>query len=188
MVRVIIPYRNVKITNSEKAGEYLKGIGVIYERWGTRVIDPENSGSDQILESYKEEIEQLKKEGGYTTADVIDINEKTPGLEAMLEKFRAEHTHNEDEVRFTISGRGIFHIHPEGGDVVAIEVEEGDLIRVPRGTKHWFDLCEDRHIRAIRLFQDISGWTPYYTNSGKDRNYEPICLGPSYIKPGNVRK
>ncbi len=56
MVRVIIPDRNVKITNSEKAGEYLKGIGVIYERWGTRVIDPENSGSDQILESYKEDI------------------------------------------------------------------------------------------------------------------------------------
>ena len=37
----------------------------------------------------------------------------------------------------------------------AIEVEAGDLIRVPKGTHHWFDLCADRRIRAIRLFQEI---------------------------------
>ena len=52
----------------------------------------------------------------------------------------------------------------------AIEVEAGDLIRVPRGTQHWFDLCGDRRIRAIRLFQDQSGWTPHYTQSGVDRS------------------
>src|SRR5207249_5009677 len=57
----------------------------------------------------------------------------------------------------------------------------GDLIRVPRGTWHWFDLCADRRIRAIRLFQDPVGWTPHYTDSGVDRNYQPLCLGPSYF-------
>ncbi len=80
-------------------------------------------------------------------------------------------------------GRGLFHIHPrdEAGPVIAIEVEGGDLIRVPRGTWHWFDLCGDRDIRAIRLFQDKAGWTPHYTNSGTDKGYQPLCLGPSYI-------
>src|SRR5207244_4333895 len=63
----------------------------------------------------------------------------------------------------------------------AIEVEAGELIRVPRGTWHWFDLCADRRIRAIRLFQDPVGWTPHYTDSGVDRNYQPLCLGPSYF-------
>jgi 1,2-dihydroxy-3-keto-5-methylthiopentene dioxygenase len=46
---------------------------------------------------------------------------------------------------------------------VAIEVEPGDMIRVPDGTRHWFTLREDRRIRAIRLFQDPAGWTPHYT-------------------------
>jgi len=41
-------------------------------------------------------------------------------------------------------------------------VEAGDLIRVPRGTHHWFDLCGDKRIRAVRLFQDQSGWMPHY--------------------------
>ena len=72
----------------------------------------------------------------------------------MLAKFNREHWHDEDEVRFIIEGRGIFHIHSSEGGVTAIEVEAGDLIRVPRGTHHWFNLCSDRRIRAIRLFQD----------------------------------
>ena len=67
--------------------------------------------------------------------------------------------------------------------MVAIEVEAGDLIRVPKGTWHWFDLCTDRTIRAIRLFQDPAGWTPIYTDSSTDKNYQPVCLGSAYI-PG----
>jgi 1,2-dihydroxy-3-keto-5-methylthiopentene dioxygenase len=112
---------------------------------------------------------------------VINVSPATPNLETMLAKFNREHWHDEDEVRFMIHGRGLFHIHPRTGPLTAIEVEAGDLIRVPRGTWHWFDLCGDRRIRAIRLFQDTSGWTPHYTDSGVDRNYEPVCLGPSYL-------
>jgi 1,2-dihydroxy-3-keto-5-methylthiopentene dioxygenase len=62
------------------------------------------------------------------------------------------------------------------------------LIRVPRGTLHWFDLCGDRRIRAIRLFQNISGWTPHYSGSGVDRKYEPVCWGPRYIPSQAAQK
>ncbi|HWC16371.1 MAG TPA: cupin domain-containing protein, partial [Terriglobales bacterium] len=117
----------------------------------------------------------------YVTADVIDVSPVTPGLEAMLNKFSSEHWHDEDEVRFIIEGRGLFHLRPQQGPVVSITVEAGDLIRVPRGTRHWFDLCRERRIRAIRLFQDPSGWTPHYTQSGADKNYQAVCFGPSYL-------
>jgi 1,2-dihydroxy-3-keto-5-methylthiopentene dioxygenase len=105
----------------------------------------------------------------------------TPGLDDMLAKFNIEHYHNEDEIRYIVDGRGVFHVNPQSAPVVAIEVEPGDLIRAPRGTLHWFDLCGDRRIRAIRLFRDVSGWTPHYTHSEIDRKYEPVCWGPSYI-------
>ncbi len=35
-----------------------------------------------------------------------------------------------------LAGRGVFHIHPGNGLIVAIEVGPGDLIRVPRGAAH----------------------------------------------------
>jgi len=86
-------------------------------------------------------------------------------------------------VRFTVRGSGVFHIHPKNGPVFAIQVESGDLINVPCGTQHWFDLCNDRTIRCIRLFQDTSGWAPHYVESGVHERYAPVCLGPSYVKP-----
>jgi len=113
------------------------------------------------LRAYEGQVSELKRRGGYVTADVIDVKPDTPGLDTMLAKFNIEHRHDEDEVRYIIAGRGLFHIHPASGPVIAIEVEAGDLIRVPRGTLHWFDLCGDRRIRAIRLFQDATGWTPH---------------------------
>lgn len=188
MAVVRIPDEQRALVGFEEVRDYLAGIGIDYERWNTNAPLPPDATAEQILDAYSDEIDRLKKTGGYTTADVIDIHPGTPGLETMLAKFNIEHWHDEDEVRYIIAGRGLFHIHPQGTPVVAIEVGEGDLIRVPRGTRHWFDLCGDRRIRAIRLFQDTSGWTPHYTKSGVDRNYDPVCLGPAYIQPGSVTK
>jgi 1,2-dihydroxy-3-keto-5-methylthiopentene dioxygenase len=119
------------------------------------------------------------------TADVIDVRPETPNLDTMLAKFAKEHTHTEDEVRFILQGRGVFHIHGTAADgtdtVFAIEVGAGDLISVPKDTRHWFDLCNDRRIRAIRLFQDMTGWTPHYVEGGVHEGYEPICLGPAWV-------
>jgi len=119
------------------------------------------------------------------TADVIDVRPETPNLDAMLAKFSKEHTHSEDEVRFILQGRGVFHIHAPAADgtdtVFAIEVGAGDLISVPVDTCHWFDLCDDRRIRAIRLFQDMSGWTPHYVEGGVHAAYAPLCLGPAWV-------
>jgi 1,2-dihydroxy-3-keto-5-methylthiopentene dioxygenase len=176
-----IPDENKTLREEGEIRDYLAGIGIDYERWEMTDRAGADASSDEILSAYAPEIERLKAGGRYVTADVIDVKPDTAGLDAMLAKFSVEHTHDEDEVRFIVEGRGLFHIHPASSPVVALEVEAGDLIRVPRGTLHWFDLCGERRIRAIRLFQDTTGWTPKYTNSGIDRGYEPVCWGPRYI-------
>jgi 1,2-dihydroxy-3-keto-5-methylthiopentene dioxygenase len=177
-----IPGDNVVLTGAAPIKERLASIGVDYEIWEPEHVLPENSKAEDVIAAYACDIERMKHRGGYVTADVIDVHPQTAGLEAMLARFNREHWHDEDEVRFILAGRGVFHIHPRGGPVVSIEVEPGDLLRVPRGTHHWFDLCADRRIRAIRLFQDTSGWTPHYTESGADQGYQPLCLGPSYVR------
>jgi len=55
--------------------------------------------------------EELKRRGGYGTADVIDVSPETSNLEVMLAKFNRVHGHDEDEVRFIIHGLGLFHPH-----------------------------------------------------------------------------
>ena len=182
MASVNIPDENRALVDRNEIRRYLAAIDIDYQRWEPSQPVAEDASEEEILDAYSLEIEKLEASGGYVTADVIDVNPSTPGLDVMLAKFNREHWHDEDEVRFVIRGRGLFHIRPKSGPVVAIEVEAGDLLRVPRGTWHWFDLCTERQIRCIRLFQDPSGWTPNYTESGVDRDFEPGCLGRS-LKP-----
>ena len=177
MAVVTIVNENRRIDEVESIRSTLKLYDIDYERWTPAHEVSSEASAEEVLSAYSSEINKLKSQGGYVTADVIDVSPDTPGLDAMLAKFDREHWHDEDEVRFIIAGRGLFHIHPKGSPVLAIEVTAGDLIRVPRGTLHWFDLCSDRQIRAIRLFQDASGWTPHYTDSGVDAKFQPVCFG-----------
>ena len=186
MALLRVPDEDRTLTEAADVRGFLAEYGIEYERAGTAEGLSSTSTSDEILAAWAPKIDALKARGGYVVADVIDVKPETPNLDAMLKRFASEHWHDEDEVRLIVEGRGLFHIHPPGKPVFALEVEAGDLIRVPRGTHHWFDLCGDRRIRAIRLFQDQSGWTPHYTESGEDAKFQPLCFGPAYIPPARV--
>jgi 1,2-dihydroxy-3-keto-5-methylthiopentene dioxygenase len=183
MATITIPDEQKQLSDTEEIRAFLAPYGIWFDRWNVEGRIGPDATNEEILAAYQPEIDQLKAKGGYVTADVINVNPQTPGLDQMLNKFNKEHTHSEDEVRFTVKGGGVFHIHPENGPVFAIQVESGDLINVPAGTKHWFDLCNDRTIRCIRLFLDMSGWSPAYTESGIDRGYAPVCWGAQYLAP-----
>ncbi len=161
-----IPEENRTISGKAAVAEYLEKIGIEYDVWEPSYPLSPDATQAEILGAYSAEIETLKNRGGYVTADVINVSPQTPNLDAMLA---------------VVQGRGLFHVNPKTAPVVGIEVEAGDLIRVPRGTLHWFDLCSDRQIRCIRLFQDANGWTPWYTDSGVDEKFEPVCMGRAFI-------
>ena len=181
MARIRVQDENREITDPQEIADFLKPFGISYEKWDVEGRVGPEATNEEILEAYASEIERLKEQGGFVTADVINVTPETPGLEDMLAKFNKEHTHSEDEVRFTIQGSGLFHIHPDDAPVFAIQVESGDLISVPTGTQHWFDLCDDRTIRCIRLFEDTSGWTPHYVENPVHEDYTPVCMGPAYL-------
>ncbi len=182
MAIVTVPAEARRITDPVEVAQFLKDHGLHYEIWPLEDrVDP-SAPPEAILAAYAPEIDELKTRGGFVTADVIDVRPDTPNLDTMLQKFNKEHTHTEDEVRFILQGSGVFHINPGDRPVFGIEVHAGDLISVPMGTRHWFDLCGDRRIRAIRLFQDTTGWTPFYIGDGVHAAYEPLCLGPAWLR------
>ena len=145
MATVKIPDEGKTVSGFEPVRRCLAEVGIAYQRWEPSHPVPSDAPAEDVLAAYGREIDRLKAEGGYVTADVIDVKPTTPGLEGMLAKFRSEHWHDEDEVRFIIEGRGIFHIHPQDRPVLAIEVEAGPhpraardvaLVRPLRGPPH----------------------------------------------------
>lgn len=178
MALITLPKQNKTISDQTQVADFLRTYAIHHERWPL----PDHVGPaatpEVILEAYSAEIQLLKSRGGYVTADVINVTPQTPNLDAILAKFSREHTHAEDEVRFILSGRGVFHINPDrpGHEVFAIQTDPGDLINVPAGTRHWFDLCAEKTIRAIRLFKDPAGWTPEYLPTGLHGGFVPVCF------------
>ena len=185
MARITIPDENRQLEETDQIEAFLKPFGIRYERWDVEGRIEADASNEEILEAYAPEVDRLKGAGGFVTADVIHVTPETPGLEAILKKFKQEHTHSEDEVRFVVKGSGVFHIHPEEGPVFGIQVDAGDLINVPAGVRHWFNLCDDHTIRCIRLFRDPAGWVAHYVDNGVDGNYTPLCWGPNYIQPAS---
>ena len=101
-------------------------------------------------------------ERGYVEEDVVELQPSTPNLNAICAKFIDEHHHDEDEVRFVLEGEGIFDIRSRDDKWMRVQVEQGDLIVVPKGRHHRFLLTDRQHIRCVRLFRDSSGWVPHY--------------------------
>lgn len=140
----------------------LKSLGIIFERWQAESPLSETASPEEVLKAYAGWIDRLKAERGYVTVDVVSLHPNAPNLEPMRQKFLDEHTHTEDEVRFFVDGRGMFYIH-QNGKVYMILCEKGDLINLPAGTKHWFDMGPRPFFKAIRFFNNPEGWVAHYT-------------------------
>src|ERR1051325_11553332 len=122
MAVVTILNEDKTLTDAAVIASTLAAHGIDYERWTPAHPVADNAPAEEILNAYAREIDDLKQRGGYVTADVIDVNPNTPGLDAMLAKFNREHWHDEDEVRFIIAGSGLFQIPSNDATALAIEL------------------------------------------------------------------
>lgn len=140
----------------------LAAIGVRFERWQAAKPIARDASQDAILASYADEVERVKREGGFTNVDVLRVTPDFPNKDAVRTKFLNEHTHSEDEVRFFVEGAGAFYLRVDGKVYKTICVKD-DLISVPKGTRHWFDMGPEPSFCAIRFFEQMEGWTPHFT-------------------------
>jgi len=170
MAFVTIQESKKTLANTEEISDFLNYHGITYKSWTVPealapfvkndLLAPEEKS--QVLSAYQAELDQLRTEKGYIDNDMVCLCPQTPQIEDLLSKFDKDHYHTDDEVRFIFSGRGIFGFEGKNQEKFTIEVVGGDYIVIPAYNWHWFTLGENRDIKAIRLFQDKSGWVPYY--------------------------
>lgn len=156
------PQRSEVITNGERIVEELDTLGVTLERWLAKQPLHEDSTQEEVLTAYHDDVERLKNTYGFQSVDVVSLTPDHPDREAMRNKFLAEHTHSDFEVRFFVDGKGVFYLHPND-KVYVVLCEKGDLISVPANTKHWFDMGAEPNFKCIRLFTIPDGWVGNFT-------------------------
>ena len=167
------PKTNTSTTDLEAIKNIIGKYNVYLAQWEASKPLHNDSTQDEILAAYSHELKPFMEKNGYVTADVINVHPETPNLSAIREKFMKEHTHSEDEIRFFVDGEGIFWFHFDDGEVYSVTCTAGDFMSVPKNYKHWFDLHPKYFVKAIRIFSNMEGWTPNYTNSNIDASYNP---------------
>lgn len=140
----------------------LRTIGVRFEQWQPDAPVKAGDSPEAILMAYQRDIDRIVDEAGFVTVDVISVDRHNPDKDALRQKFLSEHRHTEDEVRFFVSGCGLFYLHL-AGKVYSVLCEKGDLLSVPANTQHWFDLGAEPDLAAIRFFNNPEGWVAHYS-------------------------
>ncbi|RRN57305.1 acireductone dioxygenase [Pseudoxanthomonas sp. SGNA-20] len=162
-------------TDGNAIAAELARIGVTFERWhATKPIEP-GASPEEVMEAYRADIDRLVAERGFRTVDVVSIAPDNPNREEMRRKFLDEHFHKEDEVRFFVAGSGLFTLHVDD-KVYEVECVKDDLIAVPDGTRHWFDMGPQPNFVAIRFFTEPDGWVGHFTGTDiaqRFPRYEP---------------
>jgi len=140
--------------------------GVLFDRWDDGKVVAPGASNEEIISLYQAEIDQLVAQKGYQSFDVISLDSSAAGVDlpTMRAKFLSEHTHSEDEVRYFVKGSGLFVLHIDDR-VYQLLCEKNDLIGVPAGIKHWFDMGEHPNFTALRFFNNPDGWIANYTGS-----------------------
>ncbi|WP_240125072.1 1,2-dihydroxy-3-keto-5-methylthiopentene dioxygenase [Thermomonas alba] len=157
-------------TAFETMAAELARIGVQLERWQPAHPVQPGDAPEAIMAAYRADIDRLMAQRGFQSVDVVSIAPDNPQKDALRAKFLDEHFHKEDEVRFFVAGSGLFTLHV-GDKVYEVLCEAGDLIAVPDGMTHWFDMGPAPSFVAIRFFTTPDGWVGHFTGSDIARRF-----------------
>lgn len=157
----------LRTRDADEIASALREHSVLLRHWEVR--GPVSPGTDpaEVLERYRAEVDALSAAESLGLVDVVQLHPEDS--DAWREKaaaarstFLEEHRHTENEVRFFAHGTGCFYLHLEG-KVLAVVCEAGDLLSVPAGTTHWFDMGPVPEFCAIRFFEREDGWVGDFT-------------------------
>lgn len=152
----------IETREAVEIADILSDLGVLFERWNASAVLPNAAGQEEVLKVYEADVKRIMDAGGYKSVDVARVTPDHPDRVTLRQKFLAEHTHDDDEVRFFVEGAGAFYLHVKS-KVYRLVCERNDLISVPAGTTHWFDTGEHPYFCAIRIFTSPEGWVGHFT-------------------------
>lgn len=173
MPTIEVPVSRVTLSDLQEVKRFLGARGIGCDHWHTPIPLAPEATEAEILAAYADWLGPLMSEGGYAKADVLRVTPRLENIDGVRHKFLREHTHAEDEVRFFVEGKGLFWFNPtgDGSDVFVVHCGAGDIVSVPAGMRHWFDMGASPRYTAIRVFTSPAGWTPVYTDSGLEAHF-----------------
>ena len=158
------------LTDHTAIAECLAKQGIQFEYWPANQTLAADADQDTVVAAYQDSIDTLSNKYNFSSVDVVSLHPEHPDKAAFRQKFLAEHTHDDFEVRFFVDGSGLFYLHL-ADKVYMVMCEKGDLISVPANITHWFDMGTKPFFKCIRFFTTPDGWEADFTGSDIATNF-----------------
>ena len=138
-------------------------LGVEFERWDANQPLADDADQATVLAAYKDDVEQLNARYGFQSVDVVALGPDHPQKAEMRQKFLAEHTHADFEVRFFVDGSGLFYLQGKLKEKQDVEITIYDILGQPirqrmlsgvtnlQETANLLDCPDGYYLLAIRL-------------------------------------
>jgi 1,2-dihydroxy-3-keto-5-methylthiopentene dioxygenase len=143
--------------------EELSEIGVCIEQWPTLSFLP---GApileDDVLKIYEKEINCIKSKYAYSQVDLATMKPNDAFAISVRGRYLSEHTHEEDEVRFFLSGKVLIYLNINH-KIHILECTQGDFIIIPAGVKHWMDIGPKPDFSVVRWFNSKKAFINNFT-------------------------
>ena len=169
--RDLKPLTDGAVTSVPHIQAIVSALGGRYERLPADVADDASDAT--LIDHYAHHAVEAVGLDKYRGADVLRVGAATADVRALRDSFLREHLHDDDEIRFFVSGAGTFYVNA-GARIIAIECRCGDLLLVPAGARHWFDAGEHPEFVAVRLFTETNSWVAAYTGSGVAERFHGV--------------
>ena len=87
MATLRVPGKNVTLRDPSAIREFLNLRGIVHERWSADRHLPSSATDEQVLAAYDHLLKPLMDTYGYRSTDVIAVDEQTPNLQGIRDKF-----------------------------------------------------------------------------------------------------
>jgi len=156
---------NKVLTHFDDIVSTLAEHGVRFARWQPSPIE-KGASDEQMITAYQAQIAAL----GYTCVEVLRVAVDQPQQAEQRAGSLEERRCSADDVRFFVAGQGLFCLHI-GDYVYAVRCEKNDLLVIPAGVAHWFDMGENPNFVVLRLFDAAKGGEPVFIGDDIARRF-----------------
>ena len=122
------------------------------------LVVPSLEQSEAILQPLDQRLERLKIVEPLVSRDLLALPGGAPGTAEHLGRLSGFHTYASDEGRYIISGECLFGFALPEGPQLRLTLHPRELLRIPAGTEHWFQLTPLQQLKAVRLFSHVAEW------------------------------
>jgi 1,2-dihydroxy-3-keto-5-methylthiopentene dioxygenase len=157
------PYKVAE--NAHEFSEDLAKLGIRVEQWPTLAHLPSaDILEEDVFKIYGNEINRVKSELGYNQVDLATMKPNDAFAISVRGRYLSEHIHEEDEVRFFLSGKVLIYLNIKQ-KVHILECTRGDFVIIPAGVKHWMDIGPKPDFSVIRWFNSKKAFINNFTES-----------------------